>query len=181
MCVEVRDPLKRILNKLSSLRIEIKLAATRTSAVTPIIASESNSVEEDLESHVESRPRPSPGSTPIPSPAIPSSWCTSISDIEKTCQSTLLRLNDLVTIQQLCDGEFQFQFRQVNPKEFFRNFFSRYRSILRRKNAALLLNLDGDYDACFVLIDEDLTSKAIDSIVGTSFQKDLMDNSLQVN
>ena len=155
----------------------MKAAAIRYSAVTPIDANESNRIDKDLEPHLESRPSPSPRSTT----AIDVSWCASISDIERTCQSTLLRLNDLVTIQQLCDGDFKFEFRQVNPKEFFRNFFSRYDSILRRKNAALQLNLGGEYHNCFVLIDEELTSKAVDSIVGTSFENNLMDNSLQVN
>ena len=168
--------MKSIFNKISRLRIELKSAAVRYSTVTPINANVSNRIDGDLDHHLESRTSPSPRSTP----AAAVSWCASLSDIEKTCQSTLLRLNDLVTIQQLCDGDFKFEFRQVNPKEFFRKFFSRYDSILRRKSAALQLNLGGEYQNCFVLIDEELTSKAIDSIVGTSFENNLMDNSLQV-
>lgn len=174
LCTEVRDPLKYAFKKTCILQREIKSVVMRGSVASTLNVGESDRIEKDLELPLECRTSPSS------IPATAASWCTALSDIEKTCHSTLLRLNDLITIQQLCDGNLTCEFKPVNPRIFFRENFTRYESILKRKKTKLKLDLDGDYENCCVFIDKELFSRVLDSIVGTSFENPFKDNSFQV-
>lgn len=91
-------------------------------------------------------------------------WTSSLGDIKGQCESAIFRFNDISTLKDLHSGKIELATQTINPRQFFRDRFERFESMLNRKKINFEMVSDGEYENVFVRADPRLLGRAFESI-----------------
>jgi hypothetical protein len=91
-------------------------------------------------------------------------WATSLGGIKGQCESAIIRFNDISTLKDLQSGRVELAAQTINPRQFFRDRFERFDSLLRKKNINFEMVSEGEYENVHVRADPRLLGKAFESV-----------------
>lgn len=107
-------------------------------------------------------------------------WTSSLGDIKGQCESAIFRFNDISTLKDLHSGKIKLATQTINPRQFFRDRFERFESMLNRKRIHLEMVSDGEYENVFVRADPRLLGRAFESVFVNALDGTKEQSSIQV-
>jgi hypothetical protein len=107
-------------------------------------------------------------------------WATSLGGIKGQCESAIIRFNDISALKNLHSGKTELAAQTINPRQFFRDRFERFDSLLRKKNINFEMVSEGEYENVHVRADPRLLGKALESVFINAVDGTKEQNSIQV-
>lgn len=91
-------------------------------------------------------------------------WSESLGGIKGQCESAIIRFNDILALKDLHSGKTEIAAQTINPRQFFRDRFERFDSLLRKKKINFEMVSEGEYENVHVRADPRLLGKAFESV-----------------
>jgi signal transduction histidine kinase len=107
-------------------------------------------------------------------------WATSLGGIKGQCESAIIRFNDISALKNLHSGKTELAAQTINPRQFFRDRFERFDSLLRKKNINFEMVSEGEFENVHVRADPRLLGKALESVFINAVDGTKEQSSIQV-
>lgn len=182
---EVRVPMEGLLRKISSLRDDL-MSQLSSDAISRqneeeeeeekalILSDFTIDCKDDRDFGYIMRGRSCPGSGPgtgTGAGAVEAKcleqlplWTASLGGIKRQCESAIMRFDDISALRDLHSGRAELAMQTINPRQFFRDRFERFKGLLREKKINFEMVSEGDFENINVRADPRLLARAFESV-----------------